>query len=148
MTDGSGHTSVLTDDRQDVPVDTLTLVTLATQVMEGEGAAGSELSLSFVDAREMADLHERFMGEPGPTDVLAFRMDEDDGEPDEGGPRLLGDVIICPAYAANNNPDVAAELRLLVVHGILHLLGHDHEEPEDKAVMWERQSRYVEVVVP
>jgi len=123
-------------------------VTLATQVMEGEGAAGSELSLSFVDAREMADLHERFMGEPGPTDVLSFRMDEDDGEPDEGGPRLLGDVIICPAYAANNNPDVAAELRLLVVHGILHLLGHDHEEPEDKAVMWERQSRYVEVVVP
>lgn len=144
MTDDPGHTSVLVDDRQDLPVDGEALRALAARVLAGEGAAG-ELSLSFVDAEEMAGLHERFMGEPGPTDVLSFRMDE---EPHDEGPRLLGDVIVCPAYASGNNPDLEAELRLLVVHGILHLLGHDHEEPEEKAVMWARQSRYVEVVVP
>ena len=75
----------------------------------------------------MADLHERYMDEPGPTDVLSFPLDEADGTGD--GRRLLGDVVIAPAVAARNNPDdPAAELRLLLVHGILHLLGHDHED--------------------
>jgi probable rRNA maturation factor len=145
MTDDPGHTTVLVSDRQDRPVDTDALVSLAREVLEGEGEPGCELSLSFVESDEMAELHERYMGEPGPTDVLSFRMDE---EPMEEGARLLGDVVICPEYAAANNPDIDTELRLLVVHGILHLLGHDHEEPDEKAVMWARQSLYVEVVVP
>jgi len=64
------------------------------------------------------------------------------GEEDEEGTLLLGDVVIAPAYARRRNPDLAAELRLLLVHGILHLLGYDHEGEEERAEMWARQERY------
>ena len=106
-----------------------------------------ELSLSFVDDAEMAELHERYMHEPGPTDVLTFPLDEDDV--DRRGLRMLGDVVIAPAVAAANNPaDPAAELRLLVVHGVLHILGYDHESDDERAEMWARQERYSGVTAP
>jgi probable rRNA maturation factor len=82
---------------------------------------------------EIEDLHVRYMDEAGPTDVLSFEMGE------EG---LLGDVVVCPAVAAANNADLGSELRLLVVHGVLHLLGHDHQEDEDRAAMWRKQEAY------
>jgi probable rRNA maturation factor len=95
----------------------------------------------------MADLHERYMHEPGPTDVLSFPLDEDDRT--EDGRRVLGDVVIAPAVAATNNPaDPTAEVQLLLVHGILHLLGYDHEEDGERAEMWARQERYSGVKVP
>jgi probable rRNA maturation factor len=135
------------DDRQDVPVQIGPLVAVAREVMSGEGVPDAELSLSLVTEDEMAELHERYLGEPGPTDVLSFALDEDDL--DETGVRLLGDVVVCPAVAARNRPeDPAAELRLLVVHGILHLLGHDHDEDADRARMWARQERYLGERVP
>jgi len=87
------------------------------------------------------------MDEPGPTDVLSFPLDEDDV--DEDGVRVLGDVVIAPSVAERNNPgDRDAELRLLVVHGILHLLGHDHHEDGERAEMWAKQERYAGVHVP
>lgn len=145
MADGDHTPRILVDDRQDLPVDRDGLVALAETVLRGEGAAASELSVSFVTDEEMADLHERYLGEPGPTDVLAFPLDE----MDEGGVRVLGDVVICPAVAARNNPaDPAGELRLLLVHGILHLLGHDHEQEAERARMWALQERYSGVRVP
>jgi len=131
-------TTVLVDDRQDVPVDVPALKAIALECLAGEGAAG-ELSISFVTEQEMADLHVRYMHEDGPTDVLSFPQG-DDG--------LLGDVVICPAFAARNNDDLDAELRLLVVHGILHLLGHDHEGDHERAEMWAKQERYTGVRVP
>jgi probable rRNA maturation factor len=137
---------VLVDDRQDAPVDVEGLVALAERVLTGEGVSVCELSVSFVTEREMADLHGRYLGEPGPTDVLSFPL-EDEGEDD--GVRVLGDVVIAPSVAATNNPaDPAGELRLLLVHGILHLLGHDHMEAEGRAAMWARQERYTGVRVP
>lgn len=145
MAEGDHTPRILVDDRQDLPVDTDGLVALAETCLRGEGATRSELSVSFVTEAEMAELHERYLGEPGPTDVLAFPLDGTDEE----GVRLLGDVVICPAVAARNNPgDPTAELRLLLVHGILHLLGHDHEEEEERARMWELQERYSGVRVP
>ncbi len=145
MADGDHSPRVLVDDRQDRPVDREALVALAEAVLRGEGAAASELSVSFVTEEEMAELQERYLGEPGPTDVLAFPLDE----VDEESVRLLGDVVICPAVAARNNPaDPAAEVRLLLVHGILHLLGHDHEEEDERARMWALQERYSGVRVP
>jgi probable rRNA maturation factor len=79
------------------------------------------------------------MHEEGPTDVLSFPLDE----VDDRGVRLLGDVVVAPVVAARNNPnDPAAEMRLLVVHGILHVLGYDHEEDSERAEMWARQERY------
>jgi probable rRNA maturation factor len=137
--EGMGPT-VLVSDRQSDPVDTDALARLAADVLTAEGRADAELSLSFVDEDEMADLHVRYMGEPGPTDVLSFPLDEDG---------LVGDVVVCPAVAARANPDhPEQELRLLVAHGVLHLLGYDHEEDEERAAMWERQSRYSGVTIP
>ena len=138
---------VLVDDRQDAGVTLERLAALARDVLVAEGAGDAELSLSFVTEEEIAGLHERYLGEPGPTDVLSFPLDEDDR--DEDGVRLLGDVVVAPSVAAAANPDdPAGELRLLVVHGILHLLGHDHDEPGPRAAMWERQELHAGVHVP
>ncbi len=115
-------------------------MTLARATLLGEGIADAELSISLVTEDEIAELHERYLHEAGPTDVLSFPLDDEAGE---DGLRQLGDVVIAPAVAARNNPDdPAAELRLLLVHGILHLLGHDHMERRDRAEMWARQERY------
>jgi probable rRNA maturation factor len=131
---------VLVSDRQSRPVDAGALSRLAAEVLTGEGRAHAELSLSFVDEDEMAALHVRYMDEPGPTDVLSFPLDEDG---------LVGDVVVCPAVAARANPEhPEQELRLLVAHGVLHLLGYDHEEDDERAAMWERQSRYSGVTIP
>jgi len=145
MTDGDHTPRILVDDRQDAAVDLDVLIPLAAECLTGEGAANAELSVSFVTEEEMADLHVRYMAEEGPTDVLSFPLDETD----EDGVRVLGDVVIAPAVAARNNPsDPASEMRLLLVHGILHLLGHDHEEEAERAVMWAIQERYTGVSVP
>jgi probable rRNA maturation factor len=125
---------VVVSNRQSSALDERALADLARRTLIAEGVSGDELSLSFVTDEEMAHLHHRFMGEPGPTDVLSFPLGEDG---------LLGDVVVSPGVAARNNPsDPTGELRLLVVHGVLHLLGYDHEEDGDRAVMWERQEGY------
>ncbi|HNL51167.1 MAG TPA: rRNA maturation RNase YbeY [Actinomycetota bacterium] len=108
---------------------------------------GAELSVVFVDVATMTDLHVRWMDEPGPTDVLSFPMDEltpprDDEEPPEG---LLGDVVICPEVAEKQattaGHDVRLELGVLLTHGILHLLGYDHADPDDERLMFGLQRR-------
>ena len=141
---GSSAT-VLVSDRQTVPVDRDGLIELARTTLRGEGLGPVELSVSFVEDAEMAELHVRYMDEAGPTDVLSFPLDDEEHE----GVRVLGDVVIAPAVAARNNPeDLAAELRLLLVHGILHILGYDHETAEERASMWARQERYSGVRTP
>jgi probable rRNA maturation factor len=145
-----GHTrtsspAVLVSDRQGTAVDVDGLAELAQRTLRAEGIADAELSLSFVDEAEIEDLHVRYLHEPGPTDVLSFPLD---GE-DDRGVRVLGDVVIAPVVAARNNPaDPAGELRLLVVHGVLHLLGYDHEEEAERAEMWSRQTAYSGVASP
>jgi probable rRNA maturation factor len=100
-----------------------------------------------VDEGTMTSLHEKFMGEPGPTDVLAFPMDDLRPLEDEDAsePGLLGDVVLCPTIAASQardaGHDTAAELRLLCAHGVLHLLGYDHHEPEEEREMFGLQAR-------
>jgi probable rRNA maturation factor len=149
------------DEQVDHPVDTIRWVRLAEAVLLEEGLRGdAELSMLFVDAQAMADLNKRFLGKDGPTDVLAFPIDEDPVDsgrsPDSGGtgpgfasepsdlPTVLGDVVICPAVAMRNAPEHAGtyedELALLVVHGVLHLLGFDHED-DDEAEAMERRER-------
>jgi probable rRNA maturation factor len=107
----------------------------------------AELSILLVDEDVMTDLHVRWMDEPGPTDVLSFPMDElrpgVDGEP--AAPGLLGDVVLCPAVAARQaraaGHSTSEELLLLTTHGILHLLGYDHAEPEEEKEMFALQRR-------
>jgi probable rRNA maturation factor len=145
MTDDPGQPRILVSDRQTLPVDEAGLVDLARTTLVGEGLGAVELSISFVDDAEMEELHVRYMNEEGPTDVLSFPLDEEEHH----GVRVLGDVVIAPAVAARNNPeDPAAELRLLLVHGILHVLGYDHEDADERAAMWARQERYSGVRTP
>jgi probable rRNA maturation factor len=140
MADDDQPPLIAVDDRQRDAVDVAGLTALARECLVGEGVADAELSISFVTEEEIAGLHRRYLHEDGPTDVLSFPLDEEAGE---DGLRMLGDVVIAPAVAARNNPDdPASELRLLLVHGILHLLGHDHMERADRASMWARQERY------
>ena len=102
----------------------------------------SELSVLMVTPEVMSELHVQWMDEPGPTDVLSFPMDElrpgTEGEPTPAG--LLGDVVLCPDVAARQALDAGhstvEELLLLTVHGILHLLGFDHAEPEEEKEMF------------
>ena len=137
--------TVLISNRQTASVDEVVMAGLARATLAGEGLLDVELSVSFVEEPEIEDLHVRYMDEPGSTDVLSFPLDD----VDEGGTRLLGDVVIAPSVATRNNPsDPEAELRLLLVHGILHLLGYDHEDSAEKAEMWARQERYSGVRAP
>jgi probable rRNA maturation factor len=146
MSDDPGDKPViLCSNRQSIPVDEEALAALARATLLGEGLRRAELSISFVDEAEMTGLHERYMNESGPTDVLSFPLEDEM----DGDMRLLGDVVVAPAVAARNNPgDPQGELRLLLVHGILHLLGYDHEDDAGKTAMWARQERYSGVRAP
>jgi len=146
MADEDQPPLIALDDRQDAAVDLEGLIGLARATLLGEGIADAELSISLVTEAEIAELHERYLHEAGPTDVLSFPLDAEAGE---DGLRQVGDVVIAPAVAARNNPDdPASELRLLLVHGILHLLGHDHMDDRERAEMWARQERYSGIRVP
>jgi probable rRNA maturation factor len=109
-----------------------------------------ELSIRLVDVDAMTALHVHFMNESGPTDVLAFPMDElhdqrDDVESPDAPPTLLGDVVLCPEVAARQaqkaGHSTEDELHLLCTHGILHLLGYDHGDPAQEREMFGEQSR-------
>jgi len=104
--------------------------------------ADAELAIVFVDEAAMEQLHVQWMDEPGPTDVLSFPMDElrPGTEDDPTPPGLLGDIVVCPQVAtaqaetAGHTP--LEEMLLLVAHGVLHLLGFDHAEPEEEREMF------------
>jgi probable rRNA maturation factor len=107
----------------------------------------AELCVTAVDEETIAELNVKWMDKEGPTDVLAFPMDElrpgmVNEEPEEG---VLGDLVLCPAVATDQAKKAghapAAELDLLTVHGILHLLGYDHAEPEEHEEMFGLQAR-------
>ena len=148
------------DEQSSHQVDTMRWIRLAENVLVDEGVRGEvEVSLLFVDEEAIADLNARFLGKDGPTDVLAFPIDDEPVEsgrsPDSGGtgpgfasepdeaPLLLGDVVICPAVAERNAPEHAGnyddELALLVVHGLLHIIGMDHEDPDEAEAMEARE---------
>lgn len=156
--DVSDGVTIVCEDRQsDAAVDTARWVALARAALIHEGAPlPLEMGLLFVPADEIAELKATHLGGDGPTDVLAFPIDEfpindlgDDfpvipagGDGLGAPPTLVGDVVICPAVASkavNTGADLDTELALLVVHGVLHLLGHDHAEADEKAVMQERE---------
>ena len=139
------------DEQHAHPMDVSRWAELARHVLAARGVKGeTEVSLLFVDEDAMAALNEQFLGKSGPTDVLSFPIEDQPGptgrSPDFGGSgpgaaaehgvlTLLGDVVVCPTVAARNalEHEVAVddEIALLVVHGLLHLLGMDHEEEAD-----------------
>lgn len=112
----------------------------------------AELSLLLVELDVMTDLHQRWMDLDGPTDVMAFPMDELDTarRPDapESGPALLGDIVLCPAFAREQarqaGHGLTDELQLLTVHGVLHLLGYDHADQAEEREMFALQRRILD----
>jgi len=152
-----GQMSIEIANESGVDVDESMLAALARHVLDDMRVHPlAELSVLLIDEPAMTELHVRWMGEEGPTDVLAFPMDElrlpqpgghgDHGSSDpDAAEVLLGDVVICPqvaaAQAAEADQDVQDEIDLLCTHGILHLLGYDHAEPEEHATMFGLQDR-------
>jgi len=142
------------DEQSDVTVRLQRFEVLAQRVLEDQGVRPpAELSISFVSEPVIAELNLRYRGVEGPTDVLSFAIDGADAleEPrteEEGAPTLLGDVVVCPAVARANaearGGSLEAELGLLVVHGVLHILGFDHEVDEEAEVMEALEHRYLQ----
>ena len=130
----------------DMVLDEMELVACSRYVLEAMNVhPGADLCLKLVDEAAMEVLHVQWMDLPGPTDVMSFPMDElrpgrDGQEPEEG---VLGDIVLCPSVAARQAAEAGhateEELLLLTTHGILHLLGYDHAEPEEEREMFELQ---------
>jgi probable rRNA maturation factor len=130
----------------DMVLDEMELVACSRYVLEAMNVhPGADLCLKLVDEAAMEVLHVQWMDLPGPTDVMSFPMDElrpgrDGQEPEEG---VLGDIVLCPSVAARQAVEAGhateEELLLLTTHGILHLLGYDHAEPDEEREMFELQ---------
>jgi len=135
------------DEQADVAVDVDRWCRLAGDVIVSEGALG-ELTLTFVDRDEITRLNREHLGVDGPTDVLSFPLDTSDAAVPAGVPLLLGDVVVCPVVAADQATEHAGtlddELALLVVHGVLHVLGHDHATDGETQAMQTRERELLE----
>jgi probable rRNA maturation factor len=136
------------NNETDAAVNEVEFAELAQYVLrEMHIADGAELAILFVDEPAMEQLHIQWMDEPGPTDVLSFPMDElrpgTSGAPTPAG--LLGDIVVCPPVAARQaaaaGHSTEEEMLLLTTHGLLHLLGYDHAEPEEEKEMFALQRR-------
>ncbi|WP_375433314.1 rRNA maturation RNase YbeY [uncultured Friedmanniella sp.] len=140
--------SVDLNNESGLEVDSPGLVRLATFALDQLRIhPQAELSVLCVDEDTMTAYHEKYLGEPGPTDVLSFPMDElrPPGEEDEPPIGLLGDIVLCPAVterqAREHHRTAAAEAEYLLVHGILHLLGYDHADDHERTEMFGLKDR-------
>jgi probable rRNA maturation factor len=138
--------SIEVNNESGMPADEAELVRLARYILEQLYVhPQTELSIILADVEAMEKLHIEWMDEPGPTDVLSFPMDElRPGTPQRPTPEgLLGDIVLCPQVAEEQakaaGHSTAAEMLLLTTHGMLHLLGYDHAEPEEKEEMFALQ---------
>ncbi len=133
-----------TGDSDDVVVNVDRWRQLAVAALSAEGSSG-ELTLTFVDRHDIAEMNAQYMGKSGATDVLSFPMGD---EPEDGVPILLGDVVLSPSVAfeqcGQHAGTIDDELALLVVHGVLHILGHDHVDVDEAAEMRSRELELLE----
>ena len=161
---GDGEPEVfMADEQQDLEIDLARWQNLALDVLRAEGVKGlTEMTVMFIDASTMTELNSQYMGKSYATDVLSFPLDavEATRSPGPGAmsktpepspldiselPLLLGDVIVCPAVAQRQFSSHAGtlddEIALLLVHGVLHVMGHDHMEQDQRETMQRRDSR-------
>ncbi len=136
------HTS---DEQDEVPgIDLARYGRLLVEALSAEGVHGpGEVNLLLVDREAISQLKRIHMGGAGETDVLSFPLDGADPLMGADEERVVGDLVICPGVAleqaAEHAGDLGSELALLVVHGALHLCGHDHAEPDERDAMWARE---------
>ena len=136
---------VALDEQSTRSISTECWADLARSVLIAEGIGPEcELNLTFIDSDEMAELNHEHMGKVGPTDVLSFPFDDDPEIAFPDQPRLLGDVLICPEIVAKQAPGKPDdEMALMVVHGVLHILGMDHMEPDEEVEMKAAEERHL-----
>jgi probable rRNA maturation factor len=149
----AGLAVVAVDEQADITVDLDRWQRLATLALRESGVEHGELNLLFIDEAAMTELNREHMGVDRPTDVLSFPLDGATGS-DGIGEVLIGDVVVCPAYAERqaaahagdrgHDGSTADELALLIVHGVLHVLGHDHAETAETVVMQEREQQLLD----
>jgi probable rRNA maturation factor len=148
--------SVFLADEQGEEFDLAGIHNLAELVLSTEGyPKETEVTLIFVDEEEMSSYNERFLNRTGPTDVLAFPVEDllpgvaPDADP-TGPPLMIGDVIIAPAYVKRQSIELEVgfddEMALMVTHGILHLMGYDHQVDEDASTMEGRETEILALV--
>ena len=127
-------------NEQGHPVDHGRVVEIAMKTAMAEGAKG-DIAISLVDANKMAELNSKYLNGEGPTDVISFPVDGlVTQEPEDGPPVMVGQIFLSPEVASTQaEGDVASEIDLLVAHGVLHLLGFDHETEEQAAEMRRRE---------
>lgn len=138
MSDDPPDISVSVVNQQPLEIDEDRIGEVARRTATSEGASG-EISILVIDRARSAELNQRFLGENEPTDVLSFPIDGrviDRSVPD---PILIGEIVVCPEVAATQGLPLEEELDLLVAHGVLHLLGHDHDTEEGAARMREKE---------
>jgi probable rRNA maturation factor len=127
--------------QETVPVDRAFMRNLVRTVLDGEGVADAEISLAFVDNPTIHRLNKRYLDHDEPTDVLSFPLSE------PGAKRLAGELVVgaevAQAQAQQRGHDVQAELALYVIHGLLHLCGHEDETAEAAAEMRRRERHYL-----
>ncbi|WP_374947705.1 rRNA maturation RNase YbeY [Agreia sp.] len=135
--------SIEINNESAIPVDETAMLRLATYALDQLHVhPDAELAIVLVDEAAMEQLHVQWMDEPGPTDVLSFPMDElrPGTEDSPTPPGLLGDIVLCPqvaeVQAAGAGHTTLDELQLLTAHGVLHLLGFDHAEPDEEKEMF------------
>ncbi len=145
----TGVTVELTDERSDpdpLPADVLIEVVRTT--LEAEGVVAGSVDIIALDASAIAELNRTHMGHDGPTDVLSFPLDDPSEGDSFGFVPHVGDIVLCPEVARGQAADHAgtydAELHLLVIHGALHLLGHDHAEPDERALMQAAEATHLQ----
>jgi probable rRNA maturation factor len=143
--------SIEINNESDISVDEIRVLALATFALDYMHLhPDTDLAIVFVDEPAMEVLHIQWMDEPGPTDVLSFPMDElrpgSEGQLTPAG--LLGDIVVCPQVAAAQaetaGHEMINEILLLTTHGVLHLLGFDHAEPQEEKEMFGLQREILE----
>lgn len=144
-----GSHMVTGTDADETGVDLESLCRLAAEVLVEESAPEGQLDLHLVDIDTMRDLNLTHMQADEPTDVLAFPLDPDEFDASAAGDRaLIGDVVMCPTVAFDQAPghtgSYEAELALLVIHGVLHVLGHDHGKTGERLAMQARERHHLE----
>lgn len=143
--------SIEINNESDIAVDEARVLRLASFALDRLHIhQDAELAIQFVNEDAMTTLHIQWMDEPGPTDVLSFPMDElrPGTELEPTPPGLLGDIVLCPQVAATQaeaaGHETINEILLLTTHGILHLLGYDHAEPDEEREMFGLQREILE----
>jgi probable rRNA maturation factor len=139
------------NNESDLSVDEARVLKLASFALDSLHIhPDAELAIQFVNEDAMTTLHVQWMDEPGPTDVLSFPMDElrPGNDLEVSAPGLLGDIVVCPQVAAKQaetaGHETINEILLLTTHGILHLLGYDHAEPDEEKEMFGLQREILE----